>query len=151
MLVYLLLRCISYLSGWKGSFNRLFTAIRAVLWSALDMMDVLKCCQGEGVRMRAAPEQSYLPGFESLFLRGSMGQHTARAAPGKWKRRAGTGGKAMGQQAGKQWDSKRESNGTAGGKIMGQHNQESYGTAGGKVIGQHNRGILKREMMPNFG
>lgn len=68
MLVYLLLRCISYLSGWKGSFNRLFTAIRAVLWSALDMMDVLKCCQGEGVRMRAAPEQSYLPGFESLFL-----------------------------------------------------------------------------------
>jgi len=28
---------------------------------------------------------------------------------------------------------------------------KSHGTAGGKVIGQHNRGILKREMMPNFG
>ena len=68
MLVYMLLRYISYLSGWKGTFNRLFTAIRAVLWSALDMMDVLKCCQGEGARMRAAPEQSYLPGFDALFL-----------------------------------------------------------------------------------
>ena len=68
MLVYLLLRYISYLSGWRGTFNRLFTAIRAELWSALDMMDVLKCCQGEGARMRAAPEQSYLPGFDALFL-----------------------------------------------------------------------------------
>jgi len=74
MLVYLLLRCISHLSGWRGTFNRLFTAIRAVLWSTIDMMDMLKCCQGEGARMRAAPDQSYLPGFE-VFLRSPMGQH----------------------------------------------------------------------------
>ena len=69
MLVYLLLRYISFLSGWRGTFNRLFTAIRAVLWSFLDMMDVLKCCQGEGrrARMRASPEHCYLPGFEGLF------------------------------------------------------------------------------------
>jgi len=67
MLVYLLLRYISYLSGWKGTFRRVFTAIRAVLWSTLDMMDVLKCCQGEGARMRAAPEHCYLPGFETFF------------------------------------------------------------------------------------
>jgi len=70
MLVYLLLRYVSFLSGWRGTFNRLFTAIRAVLWSFLDMMDVLKCCQGEGrrARMRASPEHCYLPGFEGLFL-----------------------------------------------------------------------------------
>jgi len=69
MLVYLLLRYVSFLSGWRGTFNRLFTAIRAVLWSFLDMMDVLKCCQGEGrrARMRASPEHCYLPGFEGLF------------------------------------------------------------------------------------
>jgi len=70
MLVYLLLRYVSFLSGWRGTFNRLFTAIRAVLWSFLDMMDVLKCCQGEGrrARMRASPEHCYLPGFGGLFL-----------------------------------------------------------------------------------
>ena len=65
LLVYILLRFIAWQGRWKGSFTRLFTVLRGVLWSCLDMFSVLKCCgTARGtVRMRAAPEQCYLPGF----------------------------------------------------------------------------------------
>lgn len=65
LLVYILLRFIAWKSKWKHSFVRLFTALRGVLWSALDMFSVLECCgtAGRQARMRAAPEQCYLPGF----------------------------------------------------------------------------------------
>jgi len=77
MLVYLPLRYVSFLSGWRGTFNRLFTAIRAVLWSFLDMMDVLKCCQGEGrrARMRASPEHCSCRDSRAFFKRRLVGQH----------------------------------------------------------------------------
>jgi hypothetical protein len=65
LLVYILLRFVAWQGRWNGSFTRLFTVLRGVLWSCVDIFSVLKCCgTAHGpVRMRAAPEQCYLPGF----------------------------------------------------------------------------------------
>jgi hypothetical protein len=65
LLVYILLRFVAWQGRWKGSFTRLFTLLRGVLWSCLDMFSVLNCCGTAhgAVRMRAAPEQCYLPGL----------------------------------------------------------------------------------------
>jgi hypothetical protein len=65
LLTYLLLRFIAYCSNWKRSFARLFTVLRGVLWSRLDMYSVLRCCGTApgSPPMRAAPCQAYLPGF----------------------------------------------------------------------------------------
>jgi len=65
LLVYILLRFIAWQSKWTHSFTRLFTTLRGVLWSAFEMFSVLACCgtAGDTPRMRAAPEQCYLPGF----------------------------------------------------------------------------------------
>ena len=41
LLVYMLLRYLSYLSKWAHSFTRLFTILRAVLWSKIDLMKLL--------------------------------------------------------------------------------------------------------------
>jgi hypothetical protein len=67
LLTYLLLRMIAFLSGWKRSFARLFTALRGVLWSRLHMISVLDCCgtASGDIRMRGRPEDAYLPGFSS--------------------------------------------------------------------------------------
>ena len=72
-LTYILLRFIAFLSGWNKSFARLFTALRGVLWSRLDMYSVLHCCgtAHDPPRMRAAPSQAYFPGFSEKL----MGQH----------------------------------------------------------------------------
>jgi hypothetical protein len=67
LLTYVLLRFISYLGKWKGSFSRLFTLIRGVLWSRLDLLALLdRCCgtAGGSTRMQLSVEQLYLPGFE---------------------------------------------------------------------------------------
>jgi hypothetical protein len=65
LLVYVLLRFISWQGRWKRSFTRLVTVVRGVLWSCLDLFSVLKRCGTAhgALRMRAAPEQCYLPGF----------------------------------------------------------------------------------------
>ena len=65
LLVYILLRFVAWQGRWKHSFTRLFTVLRGVLWSCLDMFSVLSCCgTAHGtLRIRAAPEQCYLPGF----------------------------------------------------------------------------------------
>jgi transposase len=66
LLTYVILRFISYIGKWKGSFSRLFTVIRGVLWSRFDLMALLdKCCGTAGgyLRMRLLVEQLYLPGF----------------------------------------------------------------------------------------
>lgn len=65
LLTYVLLRFIAWQSKWDHSFVRLFTALRGVLWSCLDMFSVLACCgtADPPVRMRAAPDQCYLPGL----------------------------------------------------------------------------------------
>lgn len=65
LLVYLPLRFIALQRKWNHSFFRLFTVLRGVLWSCLDMFSVLASygTAGAVVRLRAAPEQGYLPGF----------------------------------------------------------------------------------------
>jgi hypothetical protein len=65
LLAYILLRYIAHTREWAFSFPRLFTVLRGVLWSLLDMNGVLKSCgtAGAPIRMRAAPEQGYLLGF----------------------------------------------------------------------------------------
>ena len=65
LLVYLLLRYLSYLSKWSHSFTRLFTILRAVLWAKLDLLKLLACygtAKGS-FRNLARPEQAYFPGF----------------------------------------------------------------------------------------
>lgn len=65
LLVYLLLRFMAFQSKWTHSFFRLFTVLRGVLWSCLDMFSVLASygTAGAVVRLRIASEQAYLPGF----------------------------------------------------------------------------------------
>jgi hypothetical protein len=65
LLVYVLLRYLSYLSKWAHSFTRLFTILRAVLWSKLNLLGLLGCygtAKGS-FRNLARPEQAYFPGF----------------------------------------------------------------------------------------
>jgi len=65
LLVYVLLRYLGYLSKWSHSFTRLFTILRAVLWSKLDLLKLLDCygtAKGS-FRNLARPEQAYFPGF----------------------------------------------------------------------------------------
>ncbi len=70
LLTYLLLRYIGHLGRWAGSFRRLFTLLRGVLFSQLEIFSVLLSCGTArgSPRMRTAPEHAYLPGFEK-FLR----------------------------------------------------------------------------------
>ena len=65
LLVYVLLRYLSYLSRWSHSFTRLFTILRAVTWAKLDLLGLLDCygtAKGS-FRNLARPEQAYFPGF----------------------------------------------------------------------------------------
>jgi hypothetical protein len=41
LLTYVVLRFIAYMSKWKGTFARLFTTVRGVLWSRFDMYNLL--------------------------------------------------------------------------------------------------------------
>ena len=66
LLTYVLLRFISFLGKWKGTFSRLFTVIRGVLWSRFDLLALLTQCYGTAdgpPRMRVAVEQLYIPGL----------------------------------------------------------------------------------------
>jgi hypothetical protein len=65
LLVYILLRFVAWQGRWKYTFTRLFTVVRGVLWSSVDLFSVLDCCgTAHGpTRIRAVPEQCYLPGF----------------------------------------------------------------------------------------
>ncbi|MEA1877369.1 MAG: IS4 family transposase [Bacteroidota bacterium] len=66
MLTYLLLRFVSFLGKWDKSFRRLFTLIRGVLFSRLDIFSVMECCGTArgSPRFVSVPHQTYLPGFE---------------------------------------------------------------------------------------
>jgi len=65
LLVYVLLRYLSFVSKWAHSFTRLFTIVRAVLWSKIDLLDLLgRYGTAKGsFRNLARPEQAYFPGF----------------------------------------------------------------------------------------
>ena len=70
LLTYVLLRYIGHLGRWAGSFRRLFTLLRGVLFSRLEMFSVLVACGTArgSPRTIASPQRVYLPGFEK-FLR----------------------------------------------------------------------------------
>lgn len=65
LLVYLLLRYLAFVSDWSHSFNRLFTAIRSVLWRKLDLRALLERygTASGSLRMLGMPQDAYLPGF----------------------------------------------------------------------------------------
>ncbi|HEX2960088.1 MAG TPA: IS4 family transposase [Chitinispirillaceae bacterium] len=66
LLCYIILRFIAFTSKWKGTFSRLFTTIRGVLWSRLCMKSLLDYCCGteqERPRVIMQPQQLYLPLF----------------------------------------------------------------------------------------
>ncbi len=65
LLVYVLLRYLSYLSKWAHSFTRLFTILRAALWQKLDLLKLLARYGTAGGHFRylARPEQAYFPGL----------------------------------------------------------------------------------------
>jgi hypothetical protein len=66
LLVYVLIRFLGFVNKWEHSFSRLFTLLRGVLWSKLNVSKLIisyGTAPGQ-TRMRAAPEQAYLPGFK---------------------------------------------------------------------------------------
>lgn len=65
LLTYVLMRFIAYTSKWKGTFARLFTALRGILWNRLDLHNVLDCCgtAEDQPRMCMQPQQLYLALF----------------------------------------------------------------------------------------
>jgi len=65
LLVYVLLRFLSFISGWGHSFTRLFTMVRAVLWRKIDLLELLRAygTAKSNFRFLARPDQAYLPGF----------------------------------------------------------------------------------------
>ncbi len=65
LLVHLLMRCLAFMHGWDHSFKRLFTVVRASLWHRWNLSALIESygtAKPPG-RMRASPEQAYLPGF----------------------------------------------------------------------------------------
>jgi hypothetical protein len=65
LLTYVLMRFIAYTSKWKGTFARLFTVLRGILWSRLELQSVLECCgtAENQLRMCMQPQQLYLTLF----------------------------------------------------------------------------------------
>ena len=65
LLVYLLLRYLSFLSNWSHSFSRLFTIVRSSLWKKWDLMELLGLYgTADGhFRYLASPQQVYFPGM----------------------------------------------------------------------------------------
>lgn len=69
LLSYVLLRFLAFRSQWAHSFARIYTLVRGVLWSYLDLESVLKNCGTANAPppIRSAPDQAYLPYFEKHF------------------------------------------------------------------------------------
>jgi hypothetical protein len=61
LLAYIILRFIAYISKWKGSFARLFTCIRGVMWKRIDLYSLLKFCYGTAKKQpRVCAQQQQL-------------------------------------------------------------------------------------------
>lgn len=65
LLVHLLMRYLSFMHEWDHSFKRLFTVVRASLWHRWHLPALIESygTAKPPPRMRASPEQAYLPGF----------------------------------------------------------------------------------------
>jgi hypothetical protein len=66
LMVYVLLRYLAGLSQWGHSFTRLFAVVRSTVWERLELLALLKCygTASGGLRVLAALDQAWLPGFE---------------------------------------------------------------------------------------
>ena len=75
LLLYVLLRFQAFLHDWSHSFTRLFTLIRGVVWDRFHLSDLLAFYGTARTRwrMRAQPDQAFLPGFASQ----AVGQHAS--------------------------------------------------------------------------
>lgn len=69
LLTFVLLRYLAFTSRWTHNFIRIFTTIRAVLWSRFNLQDLLNSygTAGGDFRMLSAPDQAYLPGFVPTY------------------------------------------------------------------------------------
>jgi len=65
LLAYILIRFLAHISNWKHSFTRLFTTIRALLWSRFSLTSLINSYGTAHClpRTRAAPEHAYFPGM----------------------------------------------------------------------------------------
>ena len=65
LLLYVLLRYLSFLSRWHQSFTRLWAVCRTTLWRRIDLVELLKSYGIAGLPLRfvARPEQAYFAGF----------------------------------------------------------------------------------------
>ena len=65
LLLYVLMRFLSVMSGWDHSFTRLFTLLRAARWKKVDLWELLRFCGTAGgpFRYLATPQDAYFPGF----------------------------------------------------------------------------------------
>jgi hypothetical protein len=65
LLVYILIRYLALLSNWPHRFTRLFGFVRCSLWRRFALIRTLQAygTAGGSLRLLAAPEQAYLPGF----------------------------------------------------------------------------------------
>jgi len=69
LLVYVLLRYLAYVNHWQYSFKRIFCLLRACLWDRLKLSQLLISCgtadgDNGSIKLRAAPEQAWLPGLQ---------------------------------------------------------------------------------------
>jgi hypothetical protein len=65
LLLYVLLRYLSFIHSWSHSFKRLFCILRSSIWDSFLLRDLLSNCgtaPGQ-IPIRASPQQAYLPGF----------------------------------------------------------------------------------------
>lgn len=65
LLLYLLMRFLSFQNAWNHSFTRLFTLLRSALWKKVDLWNLLQFCGTAGGHFRyiATPQEAYFPGF----------------------------------------------------------------------------------------
>jgi len=59
LLCYLLIRFISYISKWKGSFARLLTLLRGVLYSRYEMFSIINSCGTARASPKPHPSSQY--------------------------------------------------------------------------------------------
>ena len=59
------MRFLGRVVDWSHGFSRLLAIVRGVVWSRIELMELLRRygTAGGGFRMRAACETSYLPGL----------------------------------------------------------------------------------------
>jgi len=70
LLVYVLLRYLSFLSRWQQSFTRLWAICRSTLWRKIDLIELLRSYGTAAKRKRliSAPQQAYFPDFEPVAV-----------------------------------------------------------------------------------